>query len=215
MMTDDDDPILQALHDAVKLTREMATKAEATATAVLRNEMKTLPQRHRESRVATFALLEKATLALDGATKAAQSEIAAINAKVKGPASAKDLVGETKQREMRERLSMLSEDRRKTIIGNAIASNDEVLICAILSAPAWLSGLTDPELSLHRNNWASKHFSADLDRVGRLSRAVEDTRRAGSLAIQFISNLTDAALVDKAEAMERQANDALARAAVK
>lgn len=40
-MTDGDDPRFQSLHDAVKSTRELATKAAATTEVVLKNTMKT------------------------------------------------------------------------------------------------------------------------------------------------------------------------------
>lgn len=129
---------------------------------------------------------------------------------MKAPLAAKDIVIETRQRELRERLSMLTEDRRKAIIAEAIKSDDESLVFAILSAPAWLSGITDAELALHRNNWASKHFAGKLDRVSRLSKAVEDANRAGSLAVSFVDGLTDAKLVENAEVMEKQATAALA-----
>jgi len=111
---------------------------------------------------------------------------------------------------LRERLSILPEDRRKAIIANAIKSGDGTLVAAVLNSDAWLSGLTDAELALYRNNWASKHFAADLNRLERLSRAVEDAKRAGLVAISFVDNLTDAGLVAKAEAMEKQATAALA-----
>lgn len=57
---------------------------------------------------------------------------------------------------------------------------------------------------------SGRHFAADLNRLERLSRAVEDAKRAGSVAISFVDNLTDAGLVAKAEAMEKQATAALA-----
>ena len=209
-MTDGDDPALQSLHDAVKTTRELATKAAATTDIVLKNAMKTEASRHKDARAAGFSLIERATRSVDEAVRAAQHEIITIQAKVKAPLAAKDIVSETRQRELRERLSMLPEDRRKAIIAEAIKSDDEVLISAILSAPAWLSGITDAELALHRNNWASKHFAADLDRMSRLSKAVEDANRAGSVAVSFVDCLTDAKLVENAEAMERQAHAALA-----
>lgn len=210
MIEDNDDSAMQDLFDAVKLTREMATKATATTKAVLSNEMKTLPQRHRDSRAATFALLEKATLALDAATKAAQNEIDVIKTKSNGPPPFRDVVSETKARELRERLSLLDPDRRTAIIDSAIKNDDNLLIGAVLNSPAWLLGISDSEQQLFRHAWANKHFGAEIERMTRLEKAVDDAKRAGSVAISFIDGLTDADLVAKAEKMEKQANVALA-----
>jgi len=42
------------------------------------------------------------------------------------------------------------------------------------------------------------------------TKAVEDAKRAGTAAIQFVDGLTNAELVSKAEATEKQASAALA-----
>jgi hypothetical protein len=207
---DSDDPALQSLHDAVKQTREIATKAAATTDIVLKNEMRTIAARHKDARAASFELLKRATQSIDAAVQSAQAEIAAIRAKTKSPPASKDIVSETKQREIRERLSVLPAERREQIIQAAIKNDEPLLLSAVLNSDAWLSGLTDNELALHRNAWASKHFASDLDRMARLSKAVEDANRAGSVALAFVDGLTDADLVAKAEAMEKQATAALA-----
>jgi hypothetical protein len=209
-MTDADDPALQILHDAVKQTRELATKAAQTVDIVLKNTMQTEARRHKDGRAASFELLKRATQSIDAAVQSAQAEIAAIRAKTKGPPASKDIVSETKQREIRERLSILPTERREQIIQAAIKNDEHTLLAAVLNSDAWLSGLTDNELALHRNAWASKHHAADLDRLERLSKAVEDANRAGSVAISFIDGLTNADLVAKAEAMEAKATAALA-----
>jgi hypothetical protein len=46
--------------------------------------------------------------------------------------------------------------------------------------------------------------------MSRLSKAVADANRAGSVALTFVDGLTDAELVAKAEHMEKQATAALA-----
>jgi hypothetical protein len=105
---------------------------------------------------------------------------------------------------------MLPPERRDHIISSAIKNDEQLLLSAVLNSDAWLSGLTENELALHRNAWASKHHAADLDRLERLSKAVDDANRAGSVAISFIDSLTNADLVAKAAHMEKQATAALA-----
>ena len=80
----------------------------------------------------------------------------------------------------------------------------------MLSSPAWLTGLTDSDLSLTRHNWVKRHHAGDLDRLQRLQKAVVDSQRAGELDVHFVDMLTDPALVAKADASARKAADALA-----
>lgn len=214
MVSDDDDPILTALFEGVKLAREMASKAAQTTDAVLANKLETEAARHKKARAATFTLLERATTALDEAVTAAQKEIATIKTRLCGPPPAKDLITETRQRELRERMSMLPEERRKAIIIHAINSDDDLLVGAILNAKSWLSGLSDSEVLLCRHNWATKRYPADVERLDRLEKAMGDTHRAGQQAISFIDSLTDANLIAGAEASEKKASDALAAAKV-
>jgi replicative superfamily II helicase len=210
IVKDADDPTLQSLHDAVKQTRELATKAAATTDIVLKNEMRTMAARHKDARAASFELLKRATQSIDQAVKTAQGEIAAIRAKTKGPPASKDAISESREREIRERLYMLPPERRDHIISSAIKNDEQLLLSAVLNSDAWLSGLTDNELAMHRHSWASKNHAPDLDRLERLSKAVDDANRAGSVALAFVDGLTDADLVSKAEQMEKQATAALA-----
>jgi hypothetical protein len=210
MIEDADDPVMSGLFDSVKQTRDLMTKAATTTEVVLKNTMHTEARRHKDARAAGLELFKRAAQGIDAAVQSARAEIAAIKSRVKGPASAKDIVGETKQREIRERLSILPAERREQIINAAIKNDDHLLLGAVLNSDAWLSGLTDNELAMHRHSWASKNHAADLDRLERLSKAVNDANRAGSVALAFVDGLTDAELVSKAEHMEKQATAALA-----
>ena len=211
-MTGDDDPVLGSLFDAVKLAREMSGKAAKTTASVLQNKLETEAARHRKARAAGFALLENATAALDAAVKSAEKETAAIKARTAGPPVTRDLVTETRQRELRERLSLLPEERRKAIIAQAVSADDDLLVAAVLAAPGWLSGLTDTDLAMVRHNWASRRYAPDLERLERLGKAIIDAQRAGQQAMGFVDSLTDAELISAAEASEKEANDALAAA---
>jgi hypothetical protein len=210
MIEDADDPVMNDLFASVRQTRELMTKAAATTEIVMKNTMHTEARRHKDARAAGLELFKRAAQGIDAAVKSAQAEIAAIHAKTKGPPASKDIFSETKQREIRERLSMLPAERREQIINSAIKNDEPLLLGAVLNSDAWLSGLTDNELALHRHSWASKNHAADLDRMSRLSKAVADANRAGSVALTFVDGLTDAELVAKAEHMEKQATAALA-----
>lgn len=207
---DQDDPVLIALRDAVALARQACEKATSVTAVVLRNEMKTPAVRHKEARTATFDLLQRATTALDEATRHAETEIKALRDRVKGPPPPRDLIAEARQRELRERLASLPAERRREVLADA----DEMVVGALLAVPCWVVNMTEADQSLVRHGWATRHHGADLDRLSRLEAAVEDdVRRAGSLSISFIDGLTDAELVARAEKLEKDARDAIAAAA--
>jgi hypothetical protein len=208
-----EDAVMEGLHESVRQARLVAEKASTLTATVLKNEMRTMAQRHKQARDASFGLLKPATVTLDQAMASAKAEIAAIKTKLRGPEPSRDHTITTRQAELRERLSLLSPDRRKEIIDEAIKTNDQLLLGAILHGYAWECGLSNSEIELLRHSWAGKHHGADVDRLERLSKATEAASRAGAVFISFIDKLTDANLVANAEAMEKQS--ALALAAVR
>ncbi len=211
-MKGDDDQVLSALHDGVKTAREMCLKAGVVTEKVLANTMKTEPMRHKEARDASFALVERATTALDTAMKQAQTEIQTLKARISAPPPTKDMVSEARQRELRERLTALPEDKRRQILDAAAAEGDDQLIGSVLSVPPWLSGISKTDLDMIRHHWAKTRYPADLERLDRLERAVADAQRAGVLSISFVDHLTDAKMIEDAEALAKAANDALREA---
>lgn len=206
---DDDDPILREMVAAAKLARENADKAKALTAAVMKNTLKTEAARHKEARTAGWKLTEKATLALDAARKAAVDKIEVIKNRTKGPTVTRDLVTETRMRELRERLSLLPKERRDAILHEAVANDDELLVAAVLSVQSWLSGMSDAEVGMVRHAWVQKHFAADVDRMQRLGRAIEDVDRIGTIVNGYVDKLTDLNLVAEAERAERAAAEAL------
>lgn len=212
MKDDTDDAVLQGLFDGVKLARETCAKARDMTAVVLANELETPAARHKKARDASFELLARATQAVDAAMKTAEQEIASIKSKVTGPLVSKDIITETRKREYRERLAALPKERRLAILNTAIATDNDLMVGAVLSEEPWLSGadMADSDVALLRHSWAKKHHAADLDRLDRISKALEDVRRAGELTVKFIDGLTDPALIEQAEAQAKKARDALA-----
>ncbi len=209
-----DDPVLTGLIAAVQTTREHCEKARDITAKILSNPMATPPANHRKARDVGYELQQRALLELDNATKAALAEIAALRKRTAGPPGATDLVTETKQRELRERLSLLSEAKRREIIANAIRDDDDLLVGAVLGASAWLSGLLDSDRLMVQHTWQQKHHAGDVDRAARLEKAVADARRAGTLTIGFIAGLTNLEMIEEAAALEAKAKEALAAADV-
>ncbi len=212
LLKDDDDTVLQSLHDAVKAAREAALKARDVTSVVLGNEMETPAARHKKSRSAGFELLHAASTRLDAALRAAHAEVVAITTKVKGPPPPKDQANLSRQMFMRDELRKMPAERRSEIIADALKTGDDFLVSAVLDGRPWETGLTQTELDLCRHNWAARRYPADLDRLERIQKAVADSQRAGELTLHFVDGLTDPALIAEAEAKNKRAADALAAA---
>ena len=119
-----------------------------------------------------------------------------------------------RQRELRERLLALPAEQRKTVMLDAIKNNDDVLVGVVLGVSAWEIGMSDADLALLRQSWAVKNYASELSRMDRIAKAVEDAQRAGTVALEFVSQLTDAEMIEAAAASEKTANAALAAARV-
>lgn len=205
---DQDDPVLTGLHAATKAMRETCERAAKMRDQVLANTLKTEAARHRQARMVSFEMLKKATEVVDEAVKAAQAEIGLLRSRCSGPAPVKDTIAEMRQRELRDKFAALPEERRRMVVAEA----DEAVVAALLAVPPWVVGMTTADLDMVRNAWARRRHPADLDRVARLEAALEDVKRAGSLGVTFVDELTNEKLVSEAERLEAAADAALREA---
>ena len=210
---DEDDSVLEQLHVAVTKLRKNTMKAAEVTKAVFADEMKTVAMRHKTARKAGYDLYLKATPLIDDAVAKAQAAIGEIDKLTRGPAPPRDLLGEARQREMREAFARLPEERRKGLIDEALKHDDDHLIGALLAVDGWVSGFAPLEQEMLRHRWSSKHFPEVLDRKKRIESAIADTQRIPPVALRFIDELTDRKLVESAEKMEKQAAEALKAAA--
>jgi hypothetical protein len=208
----DDDPVINELVAAAKLAREHCAKASEVTDAVLQNEMVTLAARHKRARDATFELLHKVTLAIDASAGAAKAEIEKLRTKLKGPVPTRDPVRLARERELRERFAALPAERRQALIDDAINQNHEQLVAAVLSAYPWELGMAPSDHEMLRSFWARKNHPAELARMDRLQKAMDDATMIGGLALKHVDQLTNAALVKSAETSEKAATEALAKA---
>jgi hypothetical protein len=209
MKDDTDDPVMRAMFESVKLTREECTRAAATTQAVMDNPLKTEAQRHQQARDAGFQLLDRASRAIDAALKKADDEIRALQDRVKGPPAAREQLTEMRQQELRSRLTQLTADKRIEIVNDAIKNDNDLIVGAVLNQPAFVSGLDETDLGMMRHNWALRKHAPELDRLERIRKARIDVQRAGTLALSFVDALTDAELIADAEAKAKAATAAL------
>ena len=84
------------------------------------------------------------------------------------------------------------------------------MLGAVLNGPPMLSGLAAAEeQEMLRARWQQLRHCPDVDRIERLTRAVEDTDRTGNLVISFASRLSSREIVERAEASARAVQQAL------
>jgi hypothetical protein len=69
---------------------------------------------------------------------------------------------------------MLQKPQQDAIIKEAIDHGDDNLLAAILNVSPFIASMGKPERGIWRHAWASKRYPAELDRLDRIVKAVED-----------------------------------------
>ena len=193
------DPVIGAMHAA----RQSAEKAHRVAAAVHANDGMTVSARHRRVRDETWKIVEGALGAMDRARQAAGREHQAIAERTAAPPRPADAASAMLASEIRSRLSTMTPRDRKAAIAAALADGDDAVLGAVLNAPPMLSGLgSAAEHGVVREQWRRTRHAADLDRMERIGRALEDMERAGTLVVALPTRLSDIKIVSAAEAAE-------------
>ena len=143
------------------------------------------------------------------AVKLAQVEISDIEKKTAAPPKPKDVAGQLANMELESVPRGIAGRRaNRRLSPDALAAGDEAIVAAVLTAPPLLSGLSPGEYGLRLAEWRLRNHGAELERMGRLRKALTDVERAGPLLTGFVDSLTDAELVRAAEETSRAASEA-------
>ncbi|RWN59726.1 hypothetical protein [Mesorhizobium sp.] len=147
---------------------------------------------------------------MDAALAAAKQEVQRLEALTRAPPRPTDAAGAMLASEIRARLASLKDGQRRAALSAALADGDDAVLGAVLNGPPMLSGLgSSEEMEMLRERWRRERHGADVDRIERIGRAVEDTNRAGTLVISFTSRLSSSEVVEKAEASQRAVVEAI------
>ncbi|MES0194303.1 hypothetical protein [Mesorhizobium sp. C264A] len=201
------DPTIGIMQDAMQAARIATEKAKRIATAVMANEMVTVPARHREVKDKGWRAVEPGLRQLDAARAAAVKEIDRLAALTSAPPRPTSAVDVMLASEVRARFASMGDKQRAAALAAAVA--DDTVVAAVLNGPAMLSGITAEAMEMLRHRWRSERHGPDVDRMQRLGRAVEDIDRAGQLVVRFYSGLSSSEVVERAEASERAVQEAL------
>jgi hypothetical protein len=212
---DEDDAVLRELHAAVKLLRENCQKGIEVTEANFGNLMLSEPARHKQAREQAFKLLTTATKLVDAAVNSARYEIGKLEKKLQGPPPPRDLIAETRLREVRDALRAMKPEKARKIINDAVQSGDEddAVICAAFGAlTPWLTGMSRAHIDYARAIWAQRHHPDEVAKLRRRKLALDASMRAGELAVRFVDSLTNDDLIKQAEESEKRAAEIMAAA---
>ncbi|MBZ9718543.1 hypothetical protein LB519_11840 [Mesorhizobium sp. AD1-1] len=165
-----------ALSGALKLAREEALALVDLANATYADASQ--PPAAAAIQVATAARKsgERVAARLLAAQEKVDTTIASLE-KVTFAPPPDATIGERYDREIRDSLKALPDDKRAKEINDALASNDMALIGAVLRAPRVTTGMKAAELESLRHRFRQQAFPVEMKRLDRLRkmRAASDT----------------------------------------
>lgn len=197
------DDTLGDLMAAVAGGRRVAEAIRDVAAAIMKNEMETVPARHRKVREQGFKLQQPALRSFDAAIERARRDVEAIDKRTYAPPPPATAVDAIMSSEIRAALAVMRPEKRRAELSAALAAGDDRLHAALLSGPAMLSGVEPAELEVARAIWREKRHGPEMERLRRLRAATEDAWRAAELLLAFVERQYDARAVELGEAAER------------
>ena len=199
------DAVLSTMEGAVKATREATERLASLHGTIMADRTKAPAERRRLIASATDTVSASAAKRLDAARKSATDEIAKVEASIAAPARPGGAT-DSLETEIRGALARMPAPDRRETIATAINAGDAATIRAVLTGPAFLSGLTASEVAAHRATWRRLAHPDAVDRLDRIGHAVAAIDRCGVMLIDFVATVADGG--DTAAAMhERTAKE--------
>jgi hypothetical protein len=135
------------------------------------------------------------------AIKSARAEVAARREKITLQAPDKsDIAGALLRREIRDRLAGMDVKDRDSFMSENVERMDPVVAEAILTAPAWLSGVAPSHRELLTDKALKAQHGDAIDQIRELERAIEVATSAvetGREAVRLDAGVIDAHQFDK------------------
>lgn len=207
-----DDPLIASLAGAVKLAREQADSLIHLETTVLADKTQTLEAGLLQVANSALRMSERVGVSLDTARGAVQSEIAKITQRTSAPPPPKDTLTAQLEGEVRARLTAMSDEERVDAVNAAIHEGNDVVVGAVLRAPAFLSGMSTARLEVARQKYRERHYAADMQRVAALKLALEATERSGKSFVALVTAASTAPAAQLAASNKARREEAYAAA---
>lgn len=164
----------------MKAAREDAQEGARKVVAIHSDGSVLVGDRHRQANEQAGRAANLARPHLDKAKGSLEKNIGELQLKIdRGPQATDE--SQHLLPEIRQRLTSMSQSERWNTLRKAVDAGDDAVLCAALSAPPMLSGLTAPEVELMRTHWARVRLPAETARIELLQKDLGHTTKAISL----------------------------------
>jgi hypothetical protein len=180
------EPELQALSSAMHAARSEVEKIVALSEAVAADPTMTPGRQALKVKEATVHAGGRAAEKIDAARAKAEEALQALRASTAAPAVPRG--APPLQAEIRQRLAAMTEKQRTEAINSAIKTGNDLILSAVLSAPALLSGMSDMQHALRVEQFRRARYPAEADRIDRLQKAIEAIDRGSEMLVSFIKS---------------------------
>jgi hypothetical protein len=200
---------LKAIRDAMNFANASAEKSLKIARAIHADETKTPVLRHLTAKKEALKIYEAVDRKIWEVAGIVNGHHTKLRKELEGPVLARDTASMLEATSIRDALGRLSSTDRKAAIHSAIDNGDDRVIAAVLSMPAWATGLMQPDLDHARIMWARKRQPHKSKYLDRLDKAWERLMVANETAKQFVGSLFDQKAAEFAEQSEGRVMAAL------
>ncbi|WP_300271029.1 hypothetical protein [Halomonas sp.] len=205
----DSDAVFTTLKNAQAKAAETAHKLLETRQAVLSNSMKTEAANLEEFAKAHTKAAERTTQAMDQAISYAEQTIREIEKTLAAPVASPSNQGTAS--DIRQHFKTLGHDDRAALLEEAFASGDEETLTAILSGPAYLTGLSKAQHAQAKRRYQQSKYPDEFRRLDKLRKARDIVVNAGQ---QFVSLSGEIHAHDSGKLKAGKEAEARARAAL-
>jgi hypothetical protein len=199
---DANDHLFGAAFEALKACRVAAQGTHAACVATHANTVLSEGQRHLSAAEVANTVISRPLPLVDAAGGKLAAEITRLEAKIRAPAAGTGIREVQLSTEIRIYLRDLPDTDRRRVITKSLASGDDQILSAIMSAPACLSGLSDVEVSSFALTWRQKRFPSELARIAVLEKASKALYLGAQLLVGYGPKMASPHIVRTAKAFQ-------------
>lgn len=203
------DSVYLSLVNAHETARNTAERILAARKVALANTLQTESKNIEEFSKAHEKAFNAASGKLDNAIQYARQAIADIEKQLNAPVEAPKNAGTAS--DIRNHVKNLPREEKGRFMAEAMANNDHETLTAILSAPAYLSGLTPIEHQHHKTEFKKRQNPELLSRLDLLKKTEAKVTSAGSKLVELSGQIHnyDASKLKAAKEADQKARRAL------
>lgn len=183
------DAAIEAAVAGLRGARELVQQISASYDAIMSDGSRNVPARYVAARQMVLKLSQQASHAIDKARERMLAELSRIRQDTAAPKPPPTATEEAIETEITARLAGMSGQKRNELIANAIESDDDRTLSAILRAPPGLVGRTDGQIERHREMWRRKRFPLQVERERRIGRALEALEIGGAGLVRWVDSV--------------------------